>query len=248
MGADSTILGQAMSLVDQERSYLREERCAYEKFREHVRLASADSTNVIGPSETTEGLLTAYRYEVMESLDYETVYGDTLADSLEEELSPAIAQILLSKDPLTQRRKRDLLVETTAAIECREEFCAELDDERVALETFAQALADIEATLEKLPACSAREQPLEKLLIVWEVCDTLLERCELLLERRQQQIQASDRSYRIFGKNHARNEFLYSELDTQYPVLSAIAATCERIDAKRHGEGAIESPDRSLQC
>jgi len=128
---------------------------------------------------------------------------------------------------LIQRRKRDLLVKTTAVIERREEFCAELDDERAALVTHKEELSDIEETLEKLPACPPREQPLENLLIIREKYDELLERCERLLERRQQEIRAAERNIRTFREKHARNGFLYAELDTQYLVLSAIAATCE---------------------
>lgn len=236
MVTDNTVLEQAISLVDQECAYLREERRAYERFRERVRLATPHSADATGPSETTEQLVDAYREEVMEALNQETVYGDNLAESLEAELSPSIADLFVTKEPLTQRRKRNLLVETTVAIERREEFCAELDDERAALQTYAEELSDIEEALEKLPACSAQEQHLEKLLVVWEVYDTLLEQCERLLERRQQQIREAERSLSIFGKKHARNEFLYSELDTRYPVLSAIAATCERIESKRNGQ------------
>ena len=247
MGSERSILEQAMALVDQERSYLREERCAYERFREQIRLTTPDSADASTPSETTEQLLSAYREEVMEALDHETVYGDTLAERLEQELSPAIAVLFVSKSPLTHRHKRNLLVETTAAIEQREEFAAELNDEQVALETFTEELADVEEALKNLPTCSAQEQNIEKFLTVWEGYDTLLEQCERLLERRQQQIREAERSLSIFGKKHARNEFLYSELTTQYPVLSAIAATCDRIDARRNGKESVESPDRSLQ-
>jgi len=90
-----------------------------------------------------------------------------LAESLETELSPAIADLIVSKEPLTQRRKRDILVETTAAIERREEFCAELADERAALTRYAEELTDIEEVLEKLPACSVQEHHSEELLDVW---------------------------------------------------------------------------------
>lgn len=49
MRSDSTPLERAMSLVDQERSYLREERRAYEAFQERVRLATADPTDATAP-------------------------------------------------------------------------------------------------------------------------------------------------------------------------------------------------------
>lgn len=246
MGTESTTLGQAMSLVDQERSYLRQERCAFERFRERVRLTRTDSAGAVGPSETTEQLLVAYREEIMEALDYDEVYDDTLVESLEAELSPSLAKLLVSKDPLTHRHKRNLLVQTTAAIEQREQFGAELDDERAALKMNAEELADVEEALEKLPACSAQEQHIETLLIVWEVYDTLLEQCERLLKQRQQQIREAERSLMIFGRKHARNEYLYSGLDTRYPVLAAIATTCERIESKREHNRSVELPERSL--
>lgn len=247
MVTDNTVLERAISLVDQERSYLREERRAFERFREQVRLARPDPADATGPSETIEQLVVAYCEKVMEALDHETVYGDTLAESLEAELSPAIADLFITKKPLTQRRKRDLLVQTTAAIERREGFCAELDDERAALKRYAEELADVAEALEQLPACSTQEHHIETLLVVWKVYDTLLEQCELLLERRQQQIREAERGLSILGKNHARNEFLYSELDTRYPVLSAIAAACGQIDARQNDEESVESPDWSLR-
>lgn len=247
MVSDGNTVQRALSLVDQECSHLRAEGQAYEAFRERVSHTTPESSDATAPSITTKELLDAYRQEVMDNLDYETAYGDTLAESLEAELSPSVAQTLLSKKPLTRRRKRNLLVETTAAIERREEFCEELEDEREALEIFAEELADINNVLERLPACSARELHLEKLLTVWEMYDTLLDRCEVLLEYRQQQIRDAVRSPRLFGEKHARNQFLYSDLNTLYPVLSAIAATCDRIAASRNGEPHGESADRSIQ-
>lgn len=248
MESNHTTLEEAISLVNKERSYLCEECRAYEAFREQIRLTSVDSTDATGPSDTTERLLAAYREAVMEPLDYETIYGDTVAESIEAELSPAIAQMLLSKEPLTQRRKRTLLLQTTAAIERREEFIAELDDERAALETYAEELADIEVTLQNLPVCSAHKHPFEKLIVVWEVYDMLQERCEQLLERRQQQLWEAERNVGVLREQHARNVFLYSELETQYPVLAAIATMCDRIDSKRNGEHATEAPERTLEC
>lgn len=238
MGSDCIILEQAITLVDHERSHFCKERRAYEAFREQIRLATSDPSDATGPSETTDQVLAAYREEVMVRLDYEAVYGDTLAESLEEELSSSLANFLLSKDPFTQRRKRNLLVEITTAIKRREELSAELTDERAALETFAEELADIEETLKKLPVCSAREQPLEKLLVVWEVYDSLLDRCELLLDRRQQQIREAERKRPDLLEKHARNELLYGELDTHYPVLSYIARVIKRIDGNRTGANA----------
>lgn len=242
------VLQRAESAVDREREYLLEEMAAFEAFRERVRLATPASTDATGPSGTTEQLLEAYRELVMDTLDHEAVYGDTLAESLEQELSFSTADLLLSKDPLTQRRKRNLLVDVTTAIERREQFQAELEEERSVLKTFSKDLLEIEATIERLPPGSPRTQPFEMLLITWEVYDKLANRCEELLERRQRQLQDAERSERTFGEKHVRNEYLYGELDTRYPVLSRIAATIERIESKRNGEEPSDSADEALQC
>lgn len=119
------------SLHNQESEYLRKEQRAYERFREQVRLARPDSVDATGSSRTSEQLVETYREEVMKTLDRKRVYGDTLAISLETELSPAIADAMLSNEPLTQRRKRNLLVETTVAIERREQFLTEIIEERM---------------------------------------------------------------------------------------------------------------------
>lgn len=241
MGTDRAILKTAISEVDQERSYLSAEQAAFEEFREAVRLATPDTTADTGPSETTENLREKYREEVMDRLDYGQVYGDSLAESLEQELSPAIADVLMSEEPLTQRRKRNLLVKTTVAIERREEFLEELDKEQTALETCADELADIDSSLKKLPKCSPRQQLLEDLLDIWKQYNTLEERCNRLLERRQQQIRDARRSVRLFGDQHALNDYLYGGLETSYPVLTATLTMVKRINSNQTGRELSET-------
>lgn len=243
MEPDSTMLQAAISEVEKERSYLSAELEAFQVFREAVRLATPEPKNIDGSLATSEQLRETYREEVMNGFDHRLFYGDSLRASLEHELSPAIADTLLSNEPLTQRRKRDLLVETTEAIKQREEFLEELDEERAALETFADELSDIESTLEELPVCSVQRQSLERLLRVWDQYETLENDCETLLERRQEELRRDDRFTRAVSDRHARNEYLYRELETSYPVLGAIAETIERIDSNRLGEEVMETMD-----
>lgn len=248
METDSSILSKGVTEVDQERSHLTAELGAFEEFREAIRLATPESMADDGSSATSEHLLEKYRTEVMYGLDYGSIYGDSLAESLENELSPAVAEVLLSNKPLTQRRKRNLLVETTRSIERREAFLAELDEERAALETFSEELAKIESIVERLPVCSPQQQRLEELLTVWEQYGSLEKWCEWLLERRQKQLRNAERSIRIFDDLHALNNYLYSELETPYPVLAALAETVERLDSNRTSRAASESTDRPRTC
>lgn len=246
MAPDHAILRKAMAQIDRERSYLRAEQSSFQEFREAVSLTQPDQKSDLRSSETMEKLRETYRKEVMEALDHETIYGDTLAESLEQELPPALADALLSNEPFTHRRKRNLLVACTEAIERREQFAGELDAERNSLETVANELTEIEAVIDKLPECAPQRQPLEKLLVIWEVYDTLEERCAQLLEDRQRQLDRADRSIGLVGEKHALNDYLYRELGPSFPILSALASTLEQIDSNRNGEKLSEFARGSL--
>lgn len=241
---DLAILEAAISEVEEECTYLSTEQAAFEEFRESVRLATPEPAAETNSSKTTENLKETYRTEVMDELNYGLVYGDSLSESLEKELSPSLANALLSNDPLTQRRKRDLLVETTVAIERREQFRTEIGEEKNALETFAEELDDIKSSIEALPECSPQQQLLEDLIGVWEQYETLENRCKRLLEHRQNQIRDASRSAQIFGDHHALHDYLYEDLETSYPVLVAIAGMIEQIDSNRTGREWSEMIDR----
>lgn len=239
MPTDSKTLQQAIKEVDEECSYLSAERAAFEEFRESIRLATPELAHAERPSETTEQLRETYHEVVLYGLDHETGYGDTLGDDLVQEHSPSIADILLSAKPLTQRRKRNLLMETTIAIERREHFLAEIEAERTALGIFAQEIAAIESTVETLPECSPQEQLLENLLEARERYDDLKQQCDHLLERRQEQLNDPARNVTILDEPHALNEYLYSDLDTAYPVLSALGSTVKRIHSEQSPSNLI---------
>lgn len=113
---------------------------------------------------------------------------------------------------------------------------------------FADKIEEVESIIDKLPECSPQHQPLEKLLVIWEVYDTLEEQCERLLKQRQHQIQAVERSPHVFSEQHALNEYLYGELETSYPVLTGLAATVERINSNQTVQAASETADRPRTC
>lgn len=74
--------------------------------------------------------------------------------------------------------------------------------------------------------------------------DTLEEQCERLLEQRQHQIQAAERSPHVFSELHALNEYLYGELENSYPVLTSLAAAVERLNSNRTGHAASKTTAR----
>lgn len=233
MTIETEIIERAIRRVERERSLLSTEQCRFRTFRTAVSRATADEDDT--PSGTAADLVDTYRETVMETPDFETAYDETLKESLEEELSPSLAEILLSNAPLTQKRKRDLLIATNAAIERRERFRSELDQEQESLETMLSELIDIRSEIRELPECSSRRHTVEDVLDIWKAYDTLEQRCNDLLEERQQHIYRVGQDTEGDESKYILNEYLYHDLETPYPVLSAIAAACETIDSRKSG-------------
>lgn len=242
---DTNLIQTAISVVDQERTSLSTECQAFDDFREAIRLVTPDPTSKTGQSETATEIAEAYRETVMATNDYEAIHGNTLSKSLENEFSPAIADSLLSKDPITQRHKRKLLVATTESIRTREQFQSKLLDERDALESFESSLTVVHSEIEKLP--TGPLQQMEDLLIVWDEYNRIKHICEKILEKRQYQIQNPSNNIQISGNRHILNEYLYSDINTVYPVLSTLGKTIEWLKTKQTDINISASPKLSLE-
>lgn len=243
-----SILEDTISNIRQERAAIAAEQDGFREFREHVRLTKSDRPADGSQAKSAEQLREAFQTAVMEVDGYTAAYGPTLAENLREEFSPALADALLEDSPFPQRRKRDLLVECKEALERRERFDTTLEDELQALETVADELETIEETIDRLPPCTPQRQPFERLLDVWEVYETLEERCAVLLDVRQQQLRMIAQRHRGIDEVHALSSYLYGDLETPYPVLSAIAATLARVDTNRDGRAGRDSRGRPLEA
>jgi hypothetical protein len=250
-------LDRAEERIADEQSSLGAECDAFEEFRDAVSLARTTAGNGPESATETERLRAAYRETVMSSPDFEETYGESLAESLENEFSAPVANALSFEDQVTQRLKRDLLVGTNEAIERRERVREALDAERESIERVREALVDIDRALAETPVPTLRALSFEEFLETWETCEELACRCERLLEERQSAI--ADIQAAIGGATspHALNEYLYGELETTYPALEAIARTRRSIERHRrrrerhddddpretsHEDGARHSP------
>lgn len=234
MQTERKLLDRAGERIADEQSFLGAECEAFEEFRDVVSLARTTAGTDPESATETERLRAAYRETVMSSPDFEGGYGESLAESLENEFSASVANALLLEDRVTQRLKRDLLVGTNEAIERRGRVRDALDAERESVERVGRELADIERTLQDTPVPSLRTLSFEEFVETWETCEALTARCERLLEERQSVI--ADLQAAIGpSTTHALNEYLYGELETTYPALRAIARTRRDIERYRRG-------------
>lgn len=244
MATELTLLRTALEAVDWEQSMLEQECRSFQTFREAVRLATAERPDD-GRSPRTAELQETYRESVMSTADFQETYGESLEESLAHELSPAAAGPMVEAAPFTHRLKRELLVQTSHAIDRRERYDAQLEAEAKSLRSALSELRDIDETVADLPDCTVRRGYMDTLIETWQTYDGLEDRCQTLLKRRQEQLDTSDRALHVPDSAHALNEYLYGDLETTYPVLSAIASMLDRIaDAK--GDGYPQDRKRVL--
>lgn len=69
----------------------------------------------------------------------------------------------------------------------------------------------------------------------WERYDALVDRCEHLMQERQSHIANRWEGDGPEDPTHDLNEYLYAELDTTYPVLSALVRTRGSLECLRDG-------------
>lgn len=234
MSTEEEILDRAVEYITQEQLCLQRECEAFREFRDTVSRARVAPRDESTTGTETGQLLDAYRETVMSTPDFETAYGESIRESLETEFTPSLANTLLSDGQVTQQFKRNLLMATNTAIDRRIQFQEVLEQERESLETTRGAISDIDATLQELPACSIRQLPFEEFVDVWERCETLIERCDRLSEERQRTIdELQHPGVGPDDERHVLNSYLYSELETTFPALRAIAEMRGRIERYR---------------
>lgn len=227
-------LERAIAAVREERTLVRAECEMFEAFREAIRLTQPDRGRP-DDAASTASLLERYRETVMATPDYEATYGESLEESLRNELPPGVAKSLIAGDPFTHRFKTRLLVATSRAICRREQFVEELDTELASLREIADELRGVDAEVASLSPCSLDTQTVEEFIDTWESYGELVRRCERLSDRRQRLIGDAVRVSHPAQRHHELNEYLYEDLDTEYPGLSAIALTISRINVRRGG-------------
>jgi hypothetical protein len=225
MTTEIDIIQEAIERVERERSLLSIEQRRLQEFREAVSRTTVATSNTSANSSVD--LVEMYRETVMDTPDFEKAYNETLKESLEHEFSPSSAEAILSDSQLSQKNKRDLLVEINTAIDRRENLSSILEQEKESLERIHIELTDIRESMRALPSCSFQEHSFEELLDLCGAYDDLEQRCERLLKNRQQHLHSTSTHI------ESVNQYLYNDLDSSFPGLSAIATTVDAINSSR---------------
>lgn len=236
MQPERELLDQAEERVEHELADVRSERDALAEFREVASRVRPGDTDRRTVTTGSDHLMQTYRETVLAAADHEDVHGETIVESLASEFTPSIAETLSSSEPLTQRFKRDLLVEITEAIERRRGFAEILDGECGSIRTTRDAIEEFELVVAELPSPSLRVLSFEEFEETWERYDALVDRCERLMQERQSVIADRWDGVGSLDPTHDLNEYLYADLGATYPVLSALVRTRRRLEHRRDRE------------
>jgi hypothetical protein len=240
-------IDRALTRVEEEIDIVEAEREAFARFLARLEDASATAFDATGP--TTGGGSTAlttgdarqsaelrqirqaYRETVMALPHYEREYGDTLRESLTEELGETLAGHLVDGRVLAPPIREALVAGVERARDDRGQFRGLLRRERASLDTVASDLNDIEARLVELEAQVSAASESGRLAAIDSTLAELEQQCTDLATARQETIHGRTARQVSGVDGCSLVGYLYGDMETTTPALSD-AASC--LDSIRH--------------
>jgi len=239
-------ISQAKGEVASELARVRAERNAFRRFRQTIakvtatRPQTAEIPSASGAIQTEpqdsalDSVRDAYRETVMSVGHYEEDYGESLTGHLRAEFGEELATAVAGGDQFTPQLKQALLRQSTANQVKREKLMRVLESESEELAAYERRLDEIEATRREAVSRPTLQQTYEELDESWQTLGDLESELDDLLADRQSRLER-DLSVGPTGEGqHAFQKYVYSELESPYPVLSSGVRLYERIrSAKR---------------
>jgi hypothetical protein len=239
-------ISQAKGEVASELARVRAERNAFRRFRQTIakvtatRPQTAEISSASGAIQTEpqdsalDNVRDAYRETVMSVAHYEEDYGESLAGHLRAEFGEELATAVAGGDQFTPQLKQALLRQSTANQVKREKLMRVLESESEELTAYEHRLDEIEANRREAVSRPTLQQTYEELDESWRTLGDLESELDDLLADRQSRLDR-DLSIGPTGEGqHAFQKYVYSELESPYPVLSSGTRLYERIrSAKR---------------
>lgn len=238
-GPATDTLAAARHRVRRERRRTVGEREAFDAFARRVadaETAPPAEARATGPLVDARGAGTgavrdAYRETVMSVPHYAEEYGDDLLASVAVEFGPDLAAGLQA-GALTDRLQAATVAAARQAYADRDAFLDRLDAEAVSVVDAADRL---ESVCDEL-AGHQREFAGESygaLEALHRRLGVLAEICDAIAADRQAHLRAHRDDLGLPADYPDLPTYLYADLDVDYPVLAAVAATADRVSAAR---------------
>ncbi|MFB6128510.1 MAG: hypothetical protein ABEJ47_01990 [Halorhabdus sp.] len=228
----------ARTEIDAEREILVTEREAFQSLVRRVSEVTVETpqmtagtgtavvatTPIQAPSAGLQEIRTAYRETVMAVPHYESEYGESLRENLRVEVGASLAEQILDGDALTRPVHDAFLGAARRAMDERRRVQQYVDRERDSLRRFEAELTEIESAVVEIGTERTSASGTQALASLDDRLATLESRCADLAKERQQRVH--DRPETDYDRIDGLGvfEYLYADLETTTPVLSAIAS------------------------
>ena len=190
-----------------------------------MRAATVESVSVAEPLRAARE---AYRETVMATPHYDREYGESLREHVAAEFGSSVATQFADGQALTPLLRRSLRGGSAEAIRQRAELLKSLASERRSLRRCRDAVVDAQDRLDAVHGRLDEDPDTATLCEIDDRLATLESECERVLTRRQRQI--NNRSGILLTDDATSfAEYLYGDLDSCFPVLTAATECIETI-------------------
>lgn len=232
LGACLGSVERAQQLADDERDSVVAERAAFETFAEAV--ASMPTTTASpspsvrradGAGRPLAAVRERYRETVLAAPGYERAYNEDLSEHIAAEFGRPVAGTVLADGHLTPPLKRLLVAGARESAAERTDLLGALNRECDSLATAADRL---ERTGDALSSTAPEDRPFSELVDQEGRLRSAERDCTDLLTDRQRRIHEERRR-----TGSLLQEYLYTDLETTYPVLDAAVRQIGRLRDRR---------------
>ncbi len=241
----------AIDQLDDEREFTAAERDAFESFAEDVAAMSVPSGSSAGPMAGTnvkvisggrsdtdrlDQVRSRYRDTVMSVPGYDSVYGDTIDESIAAEFGDELAAAVVDGAQFTRPIQGMLVEQASTSKREREQHLETLAVERRSVVDAGTRLDEFDPLLERTTPRNLPQRSFEGLLEHEADLSRATTECRQLLEDRQERIHSENRRAGRRYDQTSLQEYLYRSLETPFPVLSTIL---DRMSTLRDRRGAV---------
>lgn len=237
-------VAEARVTLEDERASVETERDAFEQFADEVQslALSAQSTNRLTTAQTVEtgpgshslaDVRQRYRETVMSVPDYDSEYGETLAEHLTAEFNSDVASVVVDGDQFTRPLKQLLVRQAHQSARERDQLLDAMGIEENSLEDSRSRLDAIDSAVERTAEKRVESEPFPSLVTADSDIRRTRRQCERLLEDRQGAIHRANRAFS--GRSHSLGlqEYLYRDLDVTFPILTDTIELLETLEDQR---------------
>jgi len=163
-----------------------------------------------------------YSDTVLDMAHYDEIYDEPIEENMVHELGCEIYTVTEESCSLTSNLKNWLISAAVDAANRRKDFKQVIKKEKRYIKDFEQILEDICERSTRIRDAYSRAENFSQNIDIYNRFEELLGRCEELTINRQKQIQ-SRKAVPSGFYNGDFEEYLYSDLTNQYPILNLLS-------------------------